>query len=95
VGDALQRLGDRAVADFTEVIRLNPRVAAAYANRSNTYTNQGDITGKVEYYDRAIEDLDEAVRLNPRWSYAYYKRGRAHNNRGDYQAALADYAEAL
>src|SRR5687768_17445347 len=38
---------DRAIADFTEAIRLNPREALFYNNRGRIYSNRRE-------YDRAI-----------------------------------------
>ena len=43
-----------ALADYTEVIRLNPD-AAAYINRGVAHDRQGDL-------DKAIQDFDEAIR---------------------------------
>lgn len=49
---------DRAIADYSEAIRLNPQYAGAYANRGNAWKNKGD-------YDRMIADYDEAIRIEP------------------------------
>jgi tetratricopeptide (TPR) repeat protein len=49
---------DRAIADFTQVIRLNPTDAMAYNNRGKAYTDKKD-------YARAIADFTEALRLDP------------------------------
>ena len=50
---------DRAIADYSEAIRLNPKDPAAYNNRGNAYSRKGE-------YDRAIADLNEAIRLDPK-----------------------------
>jgi tetratricopeptide (TPR) repeat protein len=49
---------DRAIADFTEVIRLNPQFIPAYRARGMAWNVNGD-------RDRAIADLTKAVELNP------------------------------
>ncbi len=49
---------DRAIADYTEAIRLNPQLANAYANRGNSYYYKKD-------YDRAIADYEAALRIDP------------------------------
>ena len=49
---------DRAILDFTEAIRLDPRLAAAYHNRGNAWHAKAD-------YDKAIADYTEAIRLDP------------------------------
>src|SRR4029077_967053 len=33
---------DRAIADFNEAIRLDPKSSIAFINRGDTYTNKGD-----------------------------------------------------
>ena len=49
---------DRALADYTEAIRLNPRDALAYNNRGLLWRETGDV-------DRAIADLTDAIRIDP------------------------------
>ena len=49
---------DRAIADYSEAIRLDPKLAAAYNNRGNAYKDKGDS-------DHAIADFSEAIRLAP------------------------------
>ena len=60
-GDAYRKKGDmdRAIADLTEAIRLDPKYANAYDNRGLAYRDKGDM-------DRAIADLTEAIRLDPK-----------------------------
>jgi len=48
----------RAIADFTDVIRLDPNNADAYYARGVAWSTNGD-------RDRAIGDLSEAVQLRP------------------------------
>jgi tetratricopeptide (TPR) repeat protein len=79
---------ERAIVDYTEVIRLNPGDASAYSGRGNAYRNKGD-------YDRAIADYTEAIRLNPSDASAYMNRGDAYEGIKDYDRAIADYTEAI
>jgi tetratricopeptide (TPR) repeat protein len=79
---------DRAIADYGEAIRLNPRHANAYSNRGIAWSAKGD-------NDRAIADYGEAIRLNPQYAYAYRNRGLAWRAKGDYDRAIADYGEAI
>ena len=68
---------DKAIADHTEAIRLNPKYASAYHNRGTTYSKKGD-------HDKAIADYTEAIRLEPEilpvrittGAYAYFEEGR-------------------
>ena len=62
---------DKAIADFTEAIRLNPKLAQAYYNRGMIYRKKGD-------HDKAIADFTEAIRLNPKDATPYISRGIAY-----------------
>ena len=79
---------DKAIADYTEAIRLDPKDAEAYCNRGLAYGNKGD-------YDKAIADYTEAIRLNPKYAEAYYNRGMTYASKGEYDKAIADYTEAI
>src|SRR6516165_1397499 len=58
-GLAYQEKGDndRAIADYDQAIRLDPKYAFAYNGRGNAYKAKGD-------NDRAIADYDQAIRLD-------------------------------
>ena len=79
---------DRAIADYTEAIRLDPKFAIAYNNRGLAYRDKGDT-------DRAIADFTEAIRLDPKFANAYASRGVAYRDKGDMDRAIADYTEAI
>jgi tetratricopeptide (TPR) repeat protein len=49
----------KAVAEFTEAIRLKPDAAHLYNLRGTAYDEMGE-------YDKAIADYDEAIRLDPK-----------------------------
>ena len=50
---------DRAIADFNEAIRLDPKSSLTFRNRGDAYTDKGD-------HDRALADYSEAIRLDPK-----------------------------
>ena len=79
---------DRAIADYTEAIRLNPQFANAFDNRGNAWRAKGDT-------DRAIADYTEAIRLNPQDADFFINRGNAWRAKGDPDRAIADYTEAI
>ncbi|QVL30195.1 tetratricopeptide repeat protein [Telmatocola sphagniphila] len=59
----------QGVSDYSEVIRLDPNLAAAYGSRGFAWL------GKKEY-DKALSDYDEAIRLDPKdaltWTHKVY-----------------------
>src|SRR5215471_18453673 len=79
---------DRAIADYSEAIRLDPKYEHAYGNRGNAWKAKGDL-------DRAIADYDEAIRLNPKDASAYSNRGVTGKAKGDLDRGIADYDQAI
>ncbi len=79
---------DRAIADYSEAIRLDPKYAEAYYGRGLTYRNKGDV-------ERAIADYNEAIRLDPKLAAAYNNRGNAYRDKDDPDRAIADFNEAI
>src|SRR3990167_697886 len=77
----------RAIADYSEAIRLDPQFVEAINGRGFAYSNQKD-------YARAIADFSEVIRLNPQWADAFYHRGYAYFSTKDYVRATADFTEA-
>lgn len=80
---------DRAIADDSEAIRLDPNYVAAYISRGVAYRSKGDT-------DHAMTDFSAAIRLDPKEPVAYNNRcwTRAIVGR-ELQEALADCNEAL
>ena len=79
---------DRAIQNYDEAIRLDPRSADAFAGRGSAYLLKGD-------YDSAILDYNEAIRLNPKSASAFNGRGASYFAKGDYDRAIQDYNEAI
>jgi tetratricopeptide (TPR) repeat protein len=77
----------RALADYTEAIRLQP-TALRHAARGDVYLEQNDL-------DQALADYDEAVKLDAGCAEGYAGRGRVAHLRGQLDLAAADYSEAL
>lgn len=91
-GNAYGRGGefDRAIADYNEAIRLDPKKRVAYANRGVIYAAKGE-------FDRAIADQSEAIRLDPKdpdYAKDYANRGRAYLYSGALSKTLADLYQA-
>ena len=79
---------DKAIAESTEAIRLDPKTAYAYKNRGSAYI------GKREY-DKAITDCTEAIRLDPKSAKAYAARAEAYTKKSDYNRAIADCIQVI
>ncbi len=89
-GLAYQALGnfDRAIADYSESIRLDAKNFYARVNRGWAFNEKRD-------YEHALADLNEAIRLNPEYTPSYNQRGNAHRGLGDLDQAIADFSEAI
>ena len=79
---------DRAIADYDDAIRLNPRNSDAYYNRGSAWGNKGD-------HDRAIADYDATIKLNPKDAAAHSGRAFERVAKGDYARAIEDYDASL
>ena len=69
-GEEMMKKGDydKAIANYNEAIRLDPKLARAFNNRGFAYY------GKREY-DKAIADCSEAIRLDPKIAWAAQQPG--------------------
>ena len=80
----LQEDNDRAIADFTKAIELDPKGASAYNHRGVAYS------GKLDF-DNAIADFDKAIQFDPLLNNAHSNRGVAFSRKGDEARARADF----
>jgi tetratricopeptide (TPR) repeat protein len=76
------------MADYDEVLRLDPTHAGAFRGRGNLWLRKGE-------YDKAISDYSEAIRLNPKDYLAYVNRAGTWENKQEYDKAISDYGEAI
>jgi tetratricopeptide (TPR) repeat protein len=79
---------DRAIADYTEAIRLNPQYARAYNSRAYVYLAKRNLV-------QALADCDSALAIDPQNANIYDSRGDVHAARRHYDAAIADYTQAI
>jgi tetratricopeptide (TPR) repeat protein len=79
---------DRAIADFDEAIRLDPKNPSPHDGRGNAWVSKGE-------YDRAIADFNEAIRLDPKNSSNRSNRGFAWKQKGEFDRAIADFNDAI
>jgi len=78
----------QAIADYTNVIRINSKHAKAYYNRGNIY-------GKQDNLIQAIADYTKAIEIDSKYAAAYSNRGNICQIQGNFHQAIADYSKAI
>jgi tetratricopeptide (TPR) repeat protein len=102
---------DRAIADFTEAIRLYPKVKPPYveARLPEAYFGRAEEYRAMRDFDRAIADFTAVIDRTPTSGTdlgqvlafggfradAHYRRGICHDEKGEHDQAMADYKEAV
>ncbi len=79
---------DKAIEQFSKVIELEPKNAAAYNYRGFVYE-------RLQKYDRAIEDFNKAVELDSKFGDAYLNLSEAYIITGNYKRALENISKSL
>ena len=78
---------DRAIADYSEAIRLRPQ--------ANFFTNRGDAYQYKKEYEHAIADYNAALKLDPKFALAHNNLGAAYRSKGDLERAILHYEQAV
>jgi tetratricopeptide (TPR) repeat protein len=88
---------EMAIEDFTEALKLDSNLAAAYVLRGRAlYARASKVTAEqARFYEQAIEDFTRALRLDPNNVKIYFERGLAYLDKGDNDRAIADYNQAI
>ncbi|MDR0909062.1 MAG: tetratricopeptide repeat protein [Spirochaetaceae bacterium] len=79
---------NKAIADYTQAIKLNPKYTDAYWNRGNVFYFQKE-------YDKALSDFTEVIQLLPGANRAYFYRGKIYVLQENYTKGFADYDKAI
>jgi tetratricopeptide (TPR) repeat protein len=79
---------DGAIANYTEALKLDPRLIYALIARGAAYYSKGD-------YQSAVDDYSRTLELEPNDAGVFNSRGNAYRQMGNYQMAVADYEAAL
>ena len=79
---------DQAIQDYQAIIRLNPKLAAAYNNLGRLYWQKGNLGD-------AITTLKRACELNPGLTAPHAMMGFAYYQMRNFTAAQRELAEAL
>jgi tetratricopeptide (TPR) repeat protein len=78
----------RAIVDFDESLRLNPKNSVALINRGAAWLLRGES-------DKAIADLDAAAALDPKNPAIFSSRGVIWRQLRKYDKSIADLSEAI
>jgi tetratricopeptide (TPR) repeat protein len=78
----------RAIADYTEAVKLDPTYAVGFRNRAMAWHAKGD-------FDKAIADYTESARVAPHYAPALHDRAATWRAKGEPRKALADLNEAV
>lgn len=79
---------DRAIADHSAALKLDPKVRLANYYRGKAYSLKGE-------FDLAIADFDAAATIRGDDPVIYHARGVELAGKGDYTRAIADFDKAL
>jgi tetratricopeptide (TPR) repeat protein len=81
---------DKAIANYTRALEIDPKLAEAYNNRAYVYMVKKD-------YASALSDLDRALQLRPDYVNALMSRADIYNYYYaiDYERAVANYNQVL
>jgi Flp pilus assembly protein TadD len=79
---------EKALADYSKAIELDPKNPVAWSNRGITYRD-------LHQREKALADLNKAIELAPKFAPAWNIRGNAYRDLHQYEKAIADYSKAI
>ena len=79
---------DAGIADLTQAIALNPRLAAAYMDRAFAHSRK-------KAFDLAVADYDQVLQISPTDKRAMSARNNARDATGDNLKSMEDYGRML
>ena len=85
---------NKAIADFTEAIRLDRTVAVYFRNRGICYANRRKLPDAIADFTEAIR-LDPNIRIDPIGALAFRARAAVYEKKGNYDNAILDLSEAI
>lgn len=83
-----QNEDDKAIADFTRAIELQPNAWLHWADR-------GTSQRRLKQFDAAFADLSEALQRNDQIAWVWDERAQTQVSQELYDEALADYSQAI
>jgi tetratricopeptide (TPR) repeat protein len=79
---------DKALSDFNQALRINPKNSLTYRNRANLHR-------RAKRYDNALSDYNDAIRLRPDYARAYDDRGDMYLEQKQFDLAIDSYEQAV
>ena len=79
---------DKAIADFTKMIEMEPMVVYGYYSRGWCYEFAGDD-------QKAMDDYNAGLDIEKNYLSLYMMRGRLHRKQGNMELAKPDFEKAL
>lgn len=79
---------EKALADYSKALNLNPKFPEALTNRGNIYATR-------EQYELALSDYHKAIELNPALWRTYKNRGQIYAMREQFEMAIADFTKTI
>jgi len=79
---------DKAIADYTQALKIDSNYALAYSNRGLIYGSRGD-------YDPAIIDFSRALKIDSNNTFALWNRGITYSILKQWDDAIIDYSRLI
>ena len=79
---------NKAISDYTNAIKINPKYAEAYNNRGNAFF-------KERNFEEAISDYTKALEINSNFIQSYRNRGIAYAKIRKTEEAVSDFKKYL
>lgn len=102
---------DKAIADYSEAIRLDPENGIAYGNRGDAWADTGEYDKAISDYDLALKFTDstekaaglgdsevtgsDSIAMVSVRALILYCRGLIWSDLGDYDKAIMDFEQAI
>ena len=86
---------NKALADYTKAIEVNPDKGSTYNSRGKTYFDLGGPQNNQDLVQQAISDYTKGIEFAPELGELYANRGAALGYLGKNQAALVDLNKAI
>jgi tetratricopeptide (TPR) repeat protein len=79
---------DKAVEDYSKIIKIDPTNAKAFYRRGYTYL-------EMKEYKKAVNNFNSALSLNPKYYDARFDRALAFSGNGDLDKAISEYDKLI